>query len=205
MSKLIFNTSGFVDSDNPDNYTSKSSFIIDKDLSSLIFEFSGGGKPVYFHVTDPDGLVRVQFLGKQGPKTTVLHKDESGSGIGTCPGKIRKGKWMITAFAFGARCSSSSGKVDYEVKVFENTYKSNPDNLYSSWLNLKEFNSGRIFLKAFENSQNIQGGNEPSEINDEECRWLKGDFHVHSYLSDGSSSPAELLEEGLNKKLDFFL
>ena len=56
-----------------------------------------------------------------------------------------------------------------------------------------------IRLKDFENI-----GISDKYRRSDDFKWLKGDFHVHSILSDGSSSPDQLLNEGLSKQLDFF-
>ncbi len=193
MDKLIFKTEGFVDSEKPENYKSSFSFFIDEDFTSLTFELYGGGKPLYFHVTDPLGAVRLQFLGRHISGQTVLHESESKTGIGTCFGKIYKGTWRITVYTFGARCNSRLGKVHFSVKVFKENTSEAGELPFISWFDHNELERGRIILKGFE---------KPSI--DNEYRWLKGDFHVHSCLSDGSANPHELLEEGRQKKLDFF-
>lgn len=194
MANLIFKAEGFVDTEDPEYYKSVSAFIIEKDFSSLKFEFFSEGKPLYFHVTDPEERVRVQILGKYDSKETILYADDSKCGTGTCPGEISRGEWKISAFAFGGRSSSRLGKVSFEVKVFEGDVPENAESSSVSWLDKVEFKKGRIALREFEMEGNGKDG----------LRYLKGDFHTHTLLSDGSASPEELLEEGLNKKLDFF-
>lgn len=191
---MIFKTEGFVHTEKPEHYKNNSSFLIEEDFSSLTFEFFGEGKPLYFHVTDPEGIVRVQYLSSENPVQIVLHQDESKSGIGTCPGEIKKGEWQISVFTFGARSNSRFGKVSFTVKVFNSVDADNSAEKLINWIDRDAFSAGKIALKGFEKSRRGNDG----------YRWLKGDFHVHSNLSDGSSSPVELIEEGLSKKLDFF-
>ena len=245
--KQIFKTAGSVWSDRTGKYKSDSCFQIEKDFSFLKFEFFSEGKPLYFHVSDPLGIVRVQMLSKQNVKQTVLHEDESQSGIGTVFGKIRKGEWCITAFAFGARCSMTQGKTSYEVRVSSGVYDErvtedyqedeSADNVYISWLDENWSGKGPFVLKNFESDDKTENsvidlksslysvfppvdsaidetedspdysastGENPSKRSGRTCRWLRGDFHVHSFLSDGSASPLQLLDEGISENLDFF-
>ena len=194
MDELIFKAEGFVDTEDPEYYKSVFAFIIEKDFSSLKFEFFSEGKPLYFHVTDPEERVRVQMLGKYDSKETILYADDSKCGTGTCPGEIPRGEWKIAAFTFGARSSSRLGKVSFRVNVFKGEGSENAESRSVSWLDKDEFKRGKIVLRDFETNGNKNGS----------FRYLKGDFHSHTFLSDGSASPEELLEEGLKNKLDFF-
>ena len=192
---MIFKTNGFVHTDKSAHYVSETSFHLDKDFFSLKFEFFGEGKELFFHVTDPSGLLRVQHQSATGPSTVLLHEDETKSGMGTCPGKIQKGKWKITVFTYAPRFNRMWGKISFEVTVFEG--KDDSDSRlenHISWVKSDEMEKGNILLKSFE----------PENINRLDEKWLSGDFHVHSMLSDGSSTPSALLDEGLSKGLDFF-
>ncbi|MBW2590808.1 MAG: hypothetical protein JRD71_08860, partial [Deltaproteobacteria bacterium] len=192
---MIFKTEGFVHTDKSAHYISETSFNLDKDTPSLRFEFFGGGKELVFHVRDPSGLLRVQHQSSTETSNVLLHEDETKSGIGTCPGKIRKGEWKIEVFTYVPRFSKMWGKVPFEVKVFEG--KDDPESFtenYVSWIKSSEMQKGKIVLKEFE----------PENIELIDKKWLSGDFHVHSMLSDGSAAPSELLDEGLSKNLDFF-
>ena len=228
---LIFKVYGSVCSDKPEKYKNSSLFQVTDNILFLEFSFFSGGKPLYFHVTDPEGLVRLQLLSKENVKKTVIHRTESLSGQGTVPGIIQKGEWIITAFSFGARCSMTHGKVLYEVEVkagfqdeknpaesLEYENENSEDTAYVSWadrsgsvkkgLVLKSFEmqekSVKDILNLEEESFSIPGFFSDYKIPERACRWLRGDFHVHSNLSDGSASSHQLIEEGMSKKLDFF-
>jgi hypothetical protein len=192
---MIFRTNGFVHTDQPAHFVSEASFQLDQDLLSLAFEFFGSGKQLIFHVEDPSGLLRVQHQSSRKPSTVLLHEDETKSGIGTFPGKIQKGKWRIKVITYGPRLSKMFGKVLFEVKVREGNKES--ESLVEngiSWVNSDEMEKGRIVFNEFE----------PESRKPLDEKWLAGDFHVHSILSDGSATNVELLDEGRSKKLDFF-
>ncbi len=193
--KMIFSAEGFVHTDKPEHYVSENSFLIDKDLFSLKFEFFGGGKELFFHIKDPAGVVRVQHQSSPEPSTVFLCEDEKKTGIGTCPGKIEKGKWCLKVFTYAPRFNRMWGKVAFEVKVFEGMEESDIHLAnYVNWVNSDELEKGEILLKEFE----------PDNIEFVDEKWLSGDFHVHSILTDGSAKPVELIDEGIKKNLDFF-
>lgn len=192
---MIFKANGFVHTDQAAHFVSETSFQLDKEPSSLVFEFFGSGKELFFHVEDPSGLLRVQHQSSHEPSNVMLHENKAKSGIGTFPGKIHKGEWKIKVFTYGPRMNRMIGKVLFEVKVFEGNETS--ERLAEngiSWLQSDEMDKGRIVFKDFESESN-------SALAE---KWLSGDFHVHSILTDGSATALELLEEGRSKQLDFF-
>jgi hypothetical protein len=192
---MIFETNGFVHTDDPAHFVSEISFQIDKDISSLVFEFYGSGKELLFHVKDPSGLLRAQHLSSGKPSKVLLHEDETKSESGTFPGKIQKGKWTIRVISYVPRMVRMWGKVPFEAKVHEGNEDSvSMDENGICWVKRDEMEKGRIVLKEFE----------PENCNSLDKKWLSGDFHVHSRLSDGSATPLELLHEGRLKNLDFF-
>lgn len=211
--EMIFTAEGFVHTEEQDHYVCELPFNLELDTDSLEFEFHAGGRQAYFHVTDPAGMVRVQQMASRDKKYSILSVSDKCSGPGTCPGTIRKGQWKITAFAFGARTNSRLGRVDFVVKVcsggkelrdYVDTVSSQlpacggrdtgAPECNKNWLDLDEPGKGNIVLREFE----------PPALKENSSRWLKGDFHAHTCLSDGSSSAQELLDEGISKKLDFF-
>ncbi len=195
MIDMIFSTKGFVHTDEAAHHFSNTSFILDKDLISLQFEFFGEGKELIFHVKDPVGLLRVQHMSGPNSSTVLLSEDATNSGIGTTPGNIPKGEWEIKVFAYAPRLPRMWGEVSFEIKVLGGTDKieSRPEK-YVHWIENDIPAKGSIVLKNFE-PENITGTKE---------KWLSGDFHVHSVLSDGSAVSSELVDEGLRKNLDFF-
>lgn len=192
---MIFKTNGFVHSDQQAHFVFETLFQLGKDFVSLAFEFFGSGKQLLFHVEDSSGRLRVQHLSSKRPSNVLLHEDKTKSGIGTFPGKIQEGKWKIRVFTYGPRLTKMFGKVLFEVKVHEGN--GDLESLLEngiSWIKSNQMGKGQIVLKEFE----------PENGNFLDKQWLSGDFHVHSRLSDGSSSSLELLDEGRLKKLDFF-
>ena len=192
---MIFRTNGFVHTDQPAHFVSETSFQLDQDLFSLVFEFFGSGKQLFFHVEDPSGILRVQHQSSVKPSNVLLHADKTKSGIGTFPGKIQKGKWKIKAITYASRLNRMFGKIPFEVKVFEGNKDS--ESLVENgncWVKSDEVKKGKNVLKDFE----------PESSNSLDRKWLSGDLHVHSRLSDGSATALELLEEGISKKLDYF-
>lgn len=208
---MFFKAEGYVHTEEPEHYVCEFPFNLERVTDSLKFEFYAEGKPIYFHVKDPAGIVRIQQMGSRDKKYSFLSNDYGISGPGTCPGKILNGEWKIIAFAFGARTNSRLGRVDFEVNIYEEKEDLQsaecaeiesigrdqyPFGNYKSWLDRDELENEKIVLKDFESPSPVSGNNS--------CKWLKGDFHAHTYLSDGSASPQELLDEGISKKLDFF-
>ena len=125
----------------------------------------------------------------------MLHEDKTKSGRGSIPGKIQKGKWKIKVITYAPRMNRMWGKVPFEVKVLAGSEDS--ESLVEngiSWVKSDAMEKGQIVLKEFE----------PESSKSLDKKWLSGDFHVHSRLSDGSATARELLEEGRLKKLDFF-
>ena len=192
---MIFKAEGFVHTDKPAYYVSENTFILDNDLSSLKFEFFGGGKELFFHIKDPAGVLRVQHQSSSEPSTVFLHEDEKKSGTGTCFGEIRKGEWSLKVFTYAPRFNRMWGEVPFTVKIFGGLDDSDIHSADCvSWVDSGEMKKGRIILKEFEIDN-------PESIDE---KWLSGDFHVHSSLSDGTASPSELLDEGIKKNIDFF-
>ena len=192
---MIAKTNGFVHTDQPAHFVSETTFQLDKDLFSLAFEFFGNGKELLFHVEDPSGLLRVQHQSSKKPSKVLLHEDKTKSGIGTIHGKIKKGIWKIKVIAYAARLNRMSGKVLYEVKVHD--WNDESESMFENgitWVKSDEMKKGQIILKEFE----------PERNKSLDKKWLSGDFHVHSRLSDGSATNSELLDEACSKKLDFF-
>ena len=214
MTELLFKTEGYVHSDIPEKFSSRIEYELTQDCSSLCFKFFSGEKPLYFQASDPEGRIRIQVLSKHKVKSSVLYSDENKTGPGTCPGKISTGKWLITAYAFGARCTGGPGKTDFTVEIYKGNNQG-PEEKYADWIDRSAFADNRIALGSFEKTAGrILSESCPQEFRDPgkiekcenswSCSWLKGDFHAHTNLSDGSASPSELLDEGVSNNLDFF-
>ena len=146
-------------------------------------------------MVDPSGLLRVQHQSSRMPSNVLLYEDEHKATIGTVPGKIQQGMWKITVFTYAPQLKKMFGKVPFEVTVFEGLKQSGSlDKNGISWIRNYDLNNDRIVFKEFE----------PENRKKKDKKWLSGDLHVHSRLSDGSASNVELLDEGQSKKLDFF-
>ena len=212
--ELLFKTEGSVHSDIPERFQKTLKYDLVQDCLSLEFRFFSGEKPLYFHVSDPEGRVRIQILSKHKIKSCVIYNNENIAGPGICPGTISRGTWLITAYAFGARCTGGAGNTEFSVEIYRGNYPP-PEEKYEDWIDRNMFRNNIIVLGKFEK----KGADNCSENNS--CKmpdsgikgkyensggrsWLRGDFHAHTTLSDGSSSPAELLNEGFFKNLDFF-
>jgi len=77
MMELIFKTNGFVHTDQSAHFVFETSFQLDEDLFSLVFEFFGSGKELLLHVEDPAGLLRVQHQSSKNPSNILLHGDKT--------------------------------------------------------------------------------------------------------------------------------
>ncbi len=193
--KMIFKAEGFVHTDKPAHYVYETMFHLGTDRSSLMFEFYGGGRELFFHVKDPNGVLRIQHQSSSKPSTVILHEEVEKSGIGICPGKILKGEWKIKVFAYAARCNRIWGELPFELKVYEGKEDCEvKSGNYFSWVDSNEIKNGNMILKEFK----------PDNVDLLDEKWLSGDFHVHSVLSDGAAKSSELLDDGLLKNLDFF-
>jgi hypothetical protein len=176
------------------HYVHEQSFTVDGDTKCIRLRFSGGGKALYFHVFDSTGALRLQRMCFPDPCEVILHEDEARTGPGTVPGRLPPGQWVIRAFTYAYKRDVAWGDLDFEVGMDTDV---EPEDVVMAgnrnWAR-RSSDGESIVLKEFEPKEGRSGNEE----------WLSGDFHVHSVLSDGSSLPADLLEEGIGKKLDFF-
>ncbi|WP_062049854.1 PHP domain-containing protein [Bacillus sp. JCM 19034] len=141
-------------------------------------------------VTSPDHVIRAQALVMNGEKELILSDDPQTSSFSTIPGCIPSGEWSIQlmngsaekelSYTIEAECGNEilPGLYTNPIQSFA-TSKQKADFTLDEW--------------------------DPSNVLNNEERWYRGDFHTHTYLSDGKLSPEEGLASAKKMGLDFFV
>lgn len=138
-------------------------------------------------VKDPDGCIRMQYTGKKQQDLILLGRLLENCSVGSVPGYIGAGTWKAEVIAY-ARDEEGMLKLEWKhgqgVSADSSTV---PIAIGTPWVTL---------------DGNARYGQEP--IN-RDTRWYKGDFHMHTSLSDGKQSPEQLMESALRQQLDFIV
>lgn len=140
-------------------------------------------------VTDSKGTIRLQGLVIQNKKEFILSTDFMTSSYSTVPGMITEGEWTIELIKMNDKDVPFTIHFEFgdeSLQVLHN----------HSFTNYTGLQSDKGFVL---NDWN------PKEVRSTEAKWYKGDFHTHTFLSDGKLSPEEGMDSAQNMELDFFV
>ncbi|MCI3923024.1 CehA/McbA family metallohydrolase [Paenibacillus sp. TRM 82003] len=168
------------------------SFEVAPDVRSIVLRASYEALHwLYAIVRDADGNVRMQYLAKKRPEVVVLQVDGASCSIGSVPGPIPAGAWTLEAVAYPP---PEGGAFAFELDVFESdvdaaALSTVPLTVGEPWLGA----DGEV---AWDGARVVREG----------ARWYKGDFHMHTLLSDGKQTPAQLAKLAADRQgLDFIV
>ncbi len=142
-----------------------------------------------FLLTDPSGTVRLQGFVIDDQKEFIVSTDYTTSSYSSVPGMIQTGEWKIELMKLSKQDVSFTLLCDCgndELPALHHYKLTNFSGLQD--------NGGFVL-----NDWN------PYEVRSTKAKWYKGDFHTHTYLSDGKLSPEEGMESARNMELDFFV
>ncbi|MGN7765612.1 CehA/McbA family metallohydrolase [Paenibacillus sp. 22594] len=138
-------------------------------------------------VKDPDGFIRMQYTGNKQSERILLGRLQENCSVGSVPGDIRAGTWKTEMIAY-ARDEEGVLKLEWKhgkgVSAESSTL---PIAIGTPWVTL-----------------NGNDRYEQEPIN-RSTGWYKGDFHMHTSLSDGKQSPEQLMQSSLRQQLDFIV
>ncbi|EGL17310.1 CehA/McbA family metallohydrolase [Paenibacillus sp. HGH0039] len=142
---------------------------------------------IQIFVKDPDGFIRMQYTGKKRAERILLGRLQENCSIGSVPGDVGAGTWKADVIAY-ARDEDSMFKLEWmhgkDVSAESSTV---PIAIGTPWVTLD--------------------GDDRYKQERPNCgaRWYKGDFHMHTSLSDGKQSPEQLMESSLRQQLNFIV
>ncbi|MDP4095810.1 CehA/McbA family metallohydrolase [Paenibacillus sp. P96] len=145
-------------------------------------------------VRDAEGRVRMQYLTKGLEQTLVLCADPGRSTCGTVPGLLPQGEWTVQVYGMKPEVTASyrlSMRTGTGAPDTEGTLPPIGRNLWTGpadpgmAMSYKEYPWERVVST--------------------EPRWYKGDFHMHTRLTDGKQTPAELTAQAAGQGLDFMV
>lgn len=140
-------------------------------------------------VSSPDHIIRAQALVINGEKEIILSDDPQTSTYSTISGCISSGDWSIQLMNGSAKEISYTIEVECGNEVLPRLFQQPLQSFASS----KQ--QGDFMLDEWD----------ASSVKNEEQRWYRGDFHTHTYISDGKLSPAEGFASAKEMGLDFFV
>lgn len=146
----------------------------------------------FFFLVDPDGVIRVQFEGRKREEK-IFVGEEQGS-IGTYPGKLKSGKWVLYFTNYGLIEDEREKKVPFSVEIETMDEIDHRDFTLigeDRWVDYPPVKPG---LRL-----NFNGDIKKSD----EQRWYRGDFHAHTTLSDSHMTPKDAVEYCESNEIDF--
>ncbi|WP_433945753.1 CehA/McbA family metallohydrolase [Paenibacillus sp. SN-8-1] len=145
-------------------------------------------------IKDPEGNIRMQYLGKGDENTLLLTAGPKDSTCGSVPGAIPAGNWTVQVLAINHEPAPpyilhiQSGEGAPEI---EGTLHQVGAQLWSS-------------LSAASESLNYENY-DWNRVLSKESRWYRGDFHMHTRLTDGKQTAEELNAQAARQGLDFIV
>ncbi|WP_274361725.1 CehA/McbA family metallohydrolase [Paenibacillus thermotolerans] len=172
----------------------KHTFLLEEAADWLALRVKPDAKWGYVYLYDPLGRIRIQHLTKGGEMTLTLGFAAADSSCGSVPGDIPPGSWTLLYVGTWKQTPS------YEMEVIAGN---GPVSLESSvyrigenvWTDINASDDGNIVLNLSKYDWN--------KVHQEGMRWYKGDFHMHTQLSDGKQTARELNDLALSRGLDF--
>lgn len=149
-----------------------------------------------FYVTDANGQVRMQYLGKHREEVLVLSSNTNTSTCGSTPGPLPAGTWNVHVSMYAVK----EEQAQFELAICSGKAgESAPaTTLYSV--------GPVMWAKCLDSNQPLSLDAYPwDDVKQVESRWYKGDFHMHTLLSDGKQTAEELTTQAMQRELDFIV
>lgn len=140
-------------------------------------------------VTSPEGTIRAQGILMDGSLEFCFSEEVYSTSYSIVPGKISAGNWSIDLLNAIPKNISYLIEVEYGQDSLPKL-DSDPLQVFAT----SQYQAGFTL-----NNWN------PSEAVNTEQRWYKGDFHTHTFYSDGKLSPQEGITSAKEMGLDFFV
>ncbi|CAG9613021.1 hypothetical protein BACCIP111899_02216 [Bacillus rhizoplanae] len=146
--------------------------------------------PLLLILRDPNGYVRIQYQTPIVDEKLVVAKDPKFCSAGCVGGEIPSGNWELEV-VYTPHCADKAlkftgRKMDYKVNILVN------DELEREY-NREHFCKENVFIDEY----NFE------KVMNEEHRWYKGDFHVHTDLTDGEMDDELAMSVCEKQELDF--
>lgn len=146
--------------------------------------------PLLLILRDPNGHVRLQYQTPIVGEKLAVAKDSKYCSAGCVGGEISSGNWELEV-VYTPHCADKAlkftgTKLDYQVNIVVN------DELEREY-NRAHFCKENVFIEA----SNFE------KVVNEEHRWYKGDFHVHTDLTDGDMDDQLAMSVCEKQELDF--
>jgi len=149
---------------------------------NIILKIEAYGKNYLFvYLVDSKGKLRGQysyFNEKSGKK--IFLSEETGS-IGTNPGALPTGDWHLFITTFDL-IEGSNDKMEYEIAIEQDADINEDDFLMLGKDRWTDYEKDQDALSLFYDYD---------KKNSLDSKWYRGDFHVHTKLSDGFFTPEE--------------
>ncbi|PZD96012.1 histidinol phosphatase [Paenibacillus sambharensis] len=146
------------------------------------------------YVRDPFGRVRMQVIGKKRAAAVVLGRKQEHCSIGSVPGPLPAGAWQVELVSY-SRDGRVTVELDWSYGNGEPPSSTEPLLDGSLWIAAGEAGS----LEEPESLYNWQ------QVTSEGARFYKGDFHMHTLLSDGKQTPGQLHDLAASRSLDYIV
>ncbi|USB34123.1 CehA/McbA family metallohydrolase [Paenibacillus sp. YPG26] len=145
-------------------------------------------------VKDPQGNIRMQYLGKGEENTLLLTAEPGDSTCGSVPGAVPAGQWSVQVLAVNRESAPS-----YSLHIqsgegtpgIEGTLHPVGSRLWSGL----PAASGALNYELYDWNR----------VHSTEARWYRGDFHMHTRLTDGKQTAEELNAQAVRQGLDFIV
>ncbi|MCP3776595.1 CehA/McbA family metallohydrolase [Paenibacillus sp. MZ04-78.2] len=168
-------------------------FQVEEAADWLVLNVKPNSKYGYVYVLDPLGRMRIHYLTKGSETTLTVGVSAADSSCGSVPGEIPPGFWTLLytgtwkeSPSYEMYIQTGTDEMVQESSVYRNSGNVWTDISSSepaAALHLSKYDWNRVYHEGL--------------------RWYKGDFHMHTQLSDGKQTAQQLNDSALSRGLDF--
>jgi len=163
------------------------------------------GKPVtladryslgyYIFVFDSADRLRLHYYIVYDSKYALIHREPGATSYAAVPGPLPVGEWQICIVPN----NPARGPYSYDV-----TWQQGSGAIPAGWEIPAE---ERDYWSTASTDRSVFSMNllDRAQIKQPAARWYRGDLHVHTHLSDGTTSPAEVMQEAEMCGFDFLM
>ncbi len=153
------------------------------------------GQWMYLHLIDPDGHIRMQYLCKNDEFALVVGPEADLCSCGSVPGEIPPGTWTVRLAGQWNKpwtCELELAAMTGEPER-QSTIGCGESVWWTKQTALADASAASLPYTSYD-------WNRPTKIGE---RWYKGDFHMHTRLSDGKQTARLLNASAVSQGLDF--